>query len=196
MSSVCRTQPMTTVTSDASGGWGCVAFSSDGQWFQCRWPGSWDSVHITVKELLPIVVAIALWGHEWQGRTIRCRSDNAAVVSIINSGRSKDQLAMHLMRSLFFFTAQRGCILQAVHVEGRLNIAADALSRGNLALFHHQVPDACQNPTPIPKELVQLLLVQRPDWTSENWRRLFSSTLQRVLPNPHSAPTEVEKIVT
>lgn len=196
MSSVCRTQPMTTVTSDASGGWGCGAFSSDGQWFQCRWPGSWDSVHITVKELLPIVVAIALWGHEWQGRTIRCRSDNAAVVSIINSGRSKDQLAMHLMRSLFFFTAKRGCILQAVHVEGRLNIAADALSRGNLALFHHQVPDACQNPTPIPKELVQLLLVQRPDWTSENWRRLFSSTLQRVSPNPHSAPTEVEKIVT
>ena len=33
MSSVCRTQPMTTVTSDASGGWGCGAFSSDGQWF-------------------------------------------------------------------------------------------------------------------------------------------------------------------
>ena len=117
-------------------------------------------MHYTVKELLPIVVAIALWGHRWQGRTIHCRSDNAAVVSIINTGSSKDQLAVHLMQSLFFFMAQTGCILQAVYVEGRLNIAADALSRGNLALSHNQLPDACRNPTPIPKELVQLLLAQ------------------------------------
>ena len=68
-------------------------FSADGQ--------GWESVHITVKELLPIVVAIALWEDRWQGRTVCCRSDNAAVVSIINTRRSKDQLAMHLMRSLF-----------------------------------------------------------------------------------------------
>ena len=137
MSSVCCTQPMATVTSDASSGWGCGVFSSNGQWFQCRWPGSWESVHITVKKLPPKVIAIALWGHTWQGKTVCCCSDNAAVVFIINTGRSKDQLAMHLMRSLFFFTAQRGCILQVAHVEGRLNIAADTLSRGNLALFHH-----------------------------------------------------------
>ena len=31
MSSVCHTQPTATVTSDASGRWGCGAFSSDGQ---------------------------------------------------------------------------------------------------------------------------------------------------------------------
>ena len=31
MSSVCRTQPVATVTSDAAGVWGCGAFSSDGQ---------------------------------------------------------------------------------------------------------------------------------------------------------------------
>ena len=103
---------------------------------------------------------------------------------------------MHLMRSLLFFTARSECILEAVHIEGRLNIAADALSRGNLALFHHQVPDACPSQTPIPKELVQLLIVQQPDWTSENWRRLFSSTLERASPNLHSVPTEVGKTAT
>ena len=85
-------------------------------------------MHITVKELVPLVVAAALWGHNWQGQTVLCHSDNAAVVFIINTGRSKDQLAMHLMRSLFLFTAQSGCILQVVHVEGRLNVAAVALS--------------------------------------------------------------------
>ena len=128
MSSVCHTQPTATVTLDASGRLGCGAFSSDGQWFQYRCPASWESVHITVKELVPLVVSAALWGRNWQGQTVLCHSDNAAVVFIINTGRSKDQLAMHLMRSLFLFTAQSGCILQVVHVEGRLNVAAVALS--------------------------------------------------------------------
>ena len=195
MSSVCLTQPTATVTSDASGRWGCGAFSSDGQWFQYRWPASWESVHITVKELVPLVVVAAFWGRNWQGQTVLCHSDNAAVVSIINTGRSKDQLAMHLTRSLFFFTAQSGCILQAVHVEGRLNVAADALSRDNLSLFRHQVPDAHPTPTSIPKELVELLVIQRPDWTSKNWKRLFNSISRRASPNLHSGHTEVGKTV-
>ena len=37
-------------------------FSSEGAWFQVQWPVSWSSVHITVKELAPIVLATALWG--------------------------------------------------------------------------------------------------------------------------------------
>ena len=59
-------------------------------------------MHITVKELAPVVLACALWGSEWQGQRVECRTDNAAVVTIINKGNSKVSLAMHLMRSLFF----------------------------------------------------------------------------------------------
>ena len=44
-------------------------------------------------------------GRSWLGRTIRCRCDNMAVVAILKSGSSKDERAMHLMRSLFFFLA-------------------------------------------------------------------------------------------
>ena len=47
--------PKDTITSDASGRWGCGAFTERGEWFQYRWPAEWESVHITVKELLPIV---------------------------------------------------------------------------------------------------------------------------------------------
>ena len=46
-----------SITSDASGSWGCGAFSSTNQWFQLQLPVEWASVHITVKELLPIVVS-------------------------------------------------------------------------------------------------------------------------------------------
>ena len=68
-----------------------------------KWPGSWSEVHITVKELLPIIMGVALWGRSWRGRTIRCRCDKMAVVAILKSGSSKDERAMHLMRSFSFW---------------------------------------------------------------------------------------------
>ena len=55
-------QPAAVMTSDASGRWGCGAFL----WFQVKWPESMPQHHITVKELIPIVLAVASWGHAWQ----------------------------------------------------------------------------------------------------------------------------------
>ena len=110
-----RSPSAAQLTSDASGGWDCGAYISTGQWFQLQWPESWESVHITVKELVPIVVACALWGNTWTRKTIRCRCDNAAVVAIVRSGTSKYQLVMHLMRCLFFFVAVYQVYLEPVH---------------------------------------------------------------------------------
>ncbi len=180
MTSVARTPPQRTLTSDASGNWGCGAFSCTGGWFQCQWPSSWAGIHITVKELVPIVLACALWAHQWKGKTVLCRCDNAAVVAIINSGRSKHDLVMHLMRSLFFFTARGNVTLQAVHLPGRHNQAADAISRDNVSLFFRQVPWASHRPTPIPSELVAVLLHHQPDWTSPVWRSQFAIISSRV----------------
>ena len=61
--SVVLQHPMATLTSDASGLWGCGAFTDDSRWFQIQWLNEWCSVHITMKELLPIVVACAVWGY-------------------------------------------------------------------------------------------------------------------------------------
>ena len=128
MSTVTRRPPEATLTSDASGRWGCGAFSTSGQWFQCVWPKSWAGVHITVKELMPIVIATALWSVQWRGKAIQCRTDNAAVVAIVNSGRSKQSdLANHLMRTLVFIKARFNIVLYATHLPGKQNEAADAL---------------------------------------------------------------------
>ncbi len=48
-----------TVTSDASGSWGCGAYCGK-EWFSVPWGDAWPGVHITVKELLPIVLGISL----------------------------------------------------------------------------------------------------------------------------------------
>ena len=116
MAAVVRSPPSATVTSDASGSWGCGAFSSSGKWFQLAWSDQWKGYHITVKELLPIVLSMGVWGHEWQGQTVLCRCDNAAVVAILRSGSSKDRTVMDLVRSLFFILAHFNIFLMSEHL--------------------------------------------------------------------------------
>ena len=191
--SVVHKTPSATLTSDASGRWGCGAFSSSGTWFQFRWPPAWDAVNITVKELLPIVVACAVWGHQWRGSTILCRCDNAAIVAIVKSGSSKDWVAMHLMRCLFFFTAFYQMLLVPRHLPGRDNTAADHLSRDALSSFLQLVPTAQPQPTELPDALMQALVIQRPDWTSAAWRAALRSTLHTGSPAQLRGRTSQEK---
>ena len=150
--------PEDTITSDASGCWGCGALTERGDWFQYRWPAEWESVHITVKELLPIVVSVAVWGHNWRGCTIRCRCDNVAVVAIIQSGSSRDPTAMHLMQCLFFLTARFQIVLAPAHIPGKLNEAADCLSRDGLSSFLQLVSEAKEQPAQLPEELLEALV--------------------------------------
>ncbi len=163
-----------TLTSDASGSWGYGAYTSTGQWFQLKWPAAWLDIHITVKELLPIILGVALWSNEWAGKTTRCRCDNAAAVA---AGRSKDDKMMHLLRSAFLFTAAYNITLVTEHIRGVQNGEADALSRDDHLSFLTQNPGACQVPVVIPQDLLEALVRQHPDWTSPSWARLLARGL-------------------
>ena len=165
MATVTRATPDVTLTSDASGSWGCGAFTGD-DWFQLQWVGPISNCHITTKELVPIVLAAALWGPAWKGQTIHARCDNTAVVSLINSGSGKTQEAMHLMRCLAFISAKFEFFTFASHIRGVDNTLADALSRNNRQLFHSLHPQAKKEAAPIPMEWLDLLIVDKPDWTS------------------------------
>ncbi len=65
------------VTSDASGsyGWGAIFCNT---WFQASCPPSWEAINITAKELVPIVIAAALWGSQWTNN----ESTTGAVASV------------------------------------------------------------------------------------------------------------------
>ena len=179
MAGIVRSAVTTILTSDASGSWGCGAYTSTGEWFMLQWPYSWKGVHITVKELLPLVMGVALWGRRWSNGSVLCRGDNAAVVAIIKSGWCKDELAMNLLQCLFFWLATHQVKIVGEYIPGTHNGPADALSRNNISSFMSQVPYAGQQPSEVPQELVELLLTRRPDWTSQSWKILWESTLQR-----------------
>ena len=109
-----------TVTTDASGSFGCGAFSHELGWFQLKWPASWNTTHIAAKELVPIVIAAVLWGPRWHGRCIGFCTDNMAVVEVLHSRTASDPLLMHLLRCLVFYAAVHHFDFVGEHIPGKI----------------------------------------------------------------------------
>lgn len=175
------------VISDASGTFGCGAFSVNHGVLQLAWPPNWQATHITAKELVPIVIAAALWGTSWQKKCVRFRSDNMAVVQVLRSRTSRDNIIMHLLRCLSFYAAFFQFNVVTDHIPGVQNIAADAISRDNIPLFLSLTPQCPQ--CSIPKAVTDLLVEQQPNWGSANWTKLFLSSLPKVSHLQQEQPT-------
>ena len=163
------------IHTDASGTFGGGALSSDGRWLQVQWPESWSEVDISIKEMVPIVVAAAMWGRSWHQHRVFFHSDNAAVVAIIQKRSAKQPAMLHLLRCLYFYAAFYQFSYSAHHVPGVTNVAADALSRNNMSLFNSLVPQG--RPTEVSREVSNLLIIQQPNWGSQSWISLFRATL-------------------
>ncbi len=103
-----KDHPVFTVTSDASGTWGCGAYEAE-LWFQLQWPTSMDDCHLSVN---PVVIAA---GERWVGQSVRFQS---AVVALLNSGSSRDEALMYLMRCLVFITAKFNFTVSVSHIRG------------------------------------------------------------------------------
>ena len=159
---------------DASGSWGCGAFrGGTGRWIQAQWNTEWLPKNITIKEMLPIVLATAMWGKFCSHKHVLVYCNNMAVVQIMASKTSKEQGVMHLLRCLHFFTAIFDINLKVVHLAGKLNVMADSISRNSMQNLQRPSCNQWQTPDPIPPTLWQLLVTVQPDWTCVNWRELL-----------------------
>lgn len=187
--------PPFVIRSDASGSWGCGAIYEN-LWFQLRWPLSWQAVSIAPKELLPIVVAVVLWGPHWAGQRICCLCDNMAVVAAINKGAARDPVLAHLLRLLAFSTAVLDIHVAACHLPGVHNTSADALSRDRLQHFFYLNPQASPVPTIIPTELRELVFNRELSWTSPTWMGLWSASWTAALRLPPARPINRLNVVT
>ncbi len=150
------------------GGWG-------DQWFQIAWSEfpQFSEAPIAAQELLPILVAVALWGGEWAGKTIRCNCDNQAVVCSIRGGYCREVKMAHMLRCLFFLEAKLECTVTAVHVPGLLNGPADAISRNSMQSFFTLLPQVRLAPVPVPRGIVEGLM-REDHWTSTTWVKWLS----------------------
>ena len=99
------------------------------------WPMEWSSVNIMAKELVPIIISCMVWGSLLKQRSTEFHCDIQGLVAVINKGSSKDAVVMHLLRCIWFFTAVFDIHITATHIAGKLNNAADMLSRNQAAKF-------------------------------------------------------------
>ena len=97
-----RTQRVAVFT-DASGEVGCGGWWGT-RWFQFKWPpvGSFRDLPITQKEVLPVVMATAVWGSQWYRSAVKIFCDNEGAVAVLTSGYSRDPQIMRLLRFFFF----------------------------------------------------------------------------------------------
>ena len=88
---------------DASGSLGFGGIHRT-QWFQGKWLPhqtlNSKGISIAWQELYAIVVSCSIWGPLWTRKRILFHCDNSAVVSIVNTKRSKCQRVMSLVRKL------------------------------------------------------------------------------------------------
>ena len=137
------------------------------------------SQSIAAKEMLPIVLAAAIWGSYWRGGTVRIHCDNSAAVDVLNNQSARDPLLCHHLRSWFFIGARFDFDMIALNTPGTSNLAADTLSRDNLPFFRSQVLHAADRPTPLPTTLARRLSVTKPAWTLQHWTRWLDSSLTK-----------------
>lgn len=102
------------------------------KWFAQKWSGRWKGLHISVRELFPIIVALELWSQILHNKRIMFYSDNIAVVYVINKKTSKDKNIMSLLRRLVTQALKYNIVFGADHIPGLQNVIADKLSRFQL----------------------------------------------------------------
>ena len=123
-----------------------------GRWTQGHWPGDiiQNPPSIAFLEFYPIVVAIHCWASLLSNSRVKFHTDNIAVVHIINKQSSHCPKIMHLLRLFVLQCLKFNIYFRAVHVPGKFNDIADALSRFQMARFRLAAPMADEAMTPLP----------------------------------------------
>ena len=92
----------------------------------------YQNYNIVHLEMVNILVAVRTWAHQWQDRKVVIHCDNQAVVSVLNSGHTRDMTLAAMARNISMTIAFKDIELITVHIEGKRNVVADALSRLSL----------------------------------------------------------------
>ena len=104
-------------------------------------------IAISQLELYNILVATRLWAAAWENKAVCVRCDNESAVSVCNSGRTRDVFMNLCLHNLWLLISRHNIDLRVVHIRGKNNGLADALSRNKLHLVGNMelesVPDEC-----------------------------------------------------
>ena len=79
--------------------------------------------------MINILVALKVWHIQWAGLKVRIQCDNLAVVSVFNTGGTRDRVMAKYARNIFLWLSAFNIDIQVVHIPGKMNPVVDLLSR-------------------------------------------------------------------
>ena len=104
-------------------------------------------------EMLNLVIALKLWARKWSHSVVRFFCDNLAVVQVVRTGKTRDNMLSLCLRNIWLITATYDIDLHIEHIQGQANTIADILSR-------------LYSPKPVNAQLLQSLS------NSHHWRKI------------------------
>ena len=118
--------PNEVVASDAClTGLGAV---SGNEYLKLTFPEEVQGQNIAYLELLAVIVTVKTWIDRFASKSVVFECDNEAVVTVISTGRERDNRLLQYLRELTFVAA--GVFeFRVVHIFGKSNILPDLLSR-------------------------------------------------------------------
>ena len=136
---------------------GCGCFL-DGKWSFFPWPENWNSPDImsdmSFLEMVPVLLAIYLWGKQFRNKKIILRIDNEGLVKVLNKQSSKSKRLMQLVRQFVLMSMSLGIVFRAMHIPGMANSTADSISHKQWDRFRQLAPAAAEYPEPIPEQFL------------------------------------------
>ena len=103
--------------------------------YQCLVPQFELFPHVSIVhyEMINILLVLRLWIDDLHRKRIIIHCDNAAVVSVLNTGKGVDPLLLAIARNVWLEAATHDIEVNVVHIPGKQNVVADLLSRWQIA---------------------------------------------------------------
>ena len=79
--------------------------------------------------MLNLVIALKLWAKNWAHSTGMFFCDNSAVVQVVQTGRTRDDMLTLRLRNIWLLSATYDLTVTIDHIRGKANNIADLLSR-------------------------------------------------------------------
>ena len=79
--------------------------------------------------MINVLVALRVWADRWKGKFVHFFIDNQAVVTILNTGYTRDDKLGLYMRNIWLVASIHDIKMRISHIPGYKNSTADLLSR-------------------------------------------------------------------
>ncbi len=123
------------------------------EWFNERWESHDDELPVACKNLLPLVLAVHLWGQKWAQQRVCFHFNSLAIVKVLNAQFSEEPSVMHLLRFLLLTAAKYNLTFEAKHLPGMPSAITEALSNVDWQRLRVLAPHASS--VVVPPEIIR-----------------------------------------